>query len=219
MDRWTRIIVDGRGRAAASPVTLGNGAGCALGSCPEAGDSWGWMSLRAGRDLPKPGRQRRTDGWMHRAGHGRTAASLPTASPRVPQDGAGGSCGWIKRSQVSSGAGGAEAGPDPTLGAAVLVIPPRGLGETFIPCFRANPWAGGAQRGRPGPVPLLGVWGRILPLPAPRTPMATFHPRKPFLPSWPHAAPLLPLGPHPAPPAAPPSLDSVPSTPQPPKMG
>lgn len=40
---------------------------------------------------------------------------------------------------------GAEAGLDPTLGVAVLVIPPRGLGETFISCFRANPWAGGAQ--------------------------------------------------------------------------
>lgn len=34
---------------------------------------------------------------------------------------------------------------------------------------------------------LPGVWGPILPLPAPHTPMA---PHKPFLPSWPHPIPL-----------------------------
>lgn len=106
-------------------------------------------------------------------GHSWTAPSLPTASPSVPQDRAGGSCGWIKRSQVSGSAGGAEAGLDPTLGAAVLVIPPRGLRETFIPCFRANPWAGGAQQGRPGPCATAGGLGSHSAPPSPSPPLQT----------------------------------------------
>lgn len=85
-----------------------------------------------------------------------------------------------------NGASGAAAGAGPGSGhgrGSAGNPPPRGLGETFIPCFRANPWAGGAgawgQEARQVPcrgggaaschhcAAGGGVWGCTVPLPVP----------------------------------------------------
>ena len=107
----------------------------------------------------------RTDGWMD-------SSVLGTEHPRL-----------VRQDRKAAGPA-ARPGLDAAVGAA-RVIPPGGLGETFIPWFGANPWARGGSGAASCPSQPLGPrqqrgHGRI---PPPQTPFPGGAVTRPALPS------------------------------------